>query len=424
MNNFIKSIKGMHDCLPQEVLLWNKIENLFKKILFNYGYSEIRLPILEKTDLFKRTIGNNTDIIGKEMYSFNDKNGISFTLRPEATTSCVRSVIQNHLLHNKKQKLWYYGPMFRYERPQKGRYRQFYQFGIETFGFSELDIELELIMLINRFLKKLGILQYLTLEINSIGSILNRKKYQMVLNDFLKKHQSVLDENSLHKLEKNSLRILDSKNDNIQKLLLQAPKLMDFVDKKNKNKFQELCNHMTDLNISYNINYRLVRGLDYYNDIVFEWKTKYLGSKNTICAGGRYDNLVNLLGGPKTPAIGLAMGMERLLLLLNSCLITSKKKKESDIYIFFSSFLIKNYVYHFTENLRNIASKLKILVEFQPMNFSKILKNLKKYSTKIILFIDEKQLQYGIIKIHHIKKKTFQEIHIDNIFNKINEIFY
>lgn len=423
MSNNIQSIKGMHDCLPNEVIQWYKIECLFRKILFNYSYNEIRLPILEKTELFKRTIGDMTDVIKKEMYSFNDKKNNSITLRPEGTASCIRSVIQNGLLHHKKQKLWYYGPMFRYERPQKGRYRQFHQLGIEVFGFKEPEIELELILLINRCWKILNISSLLTLEINLIGSIESRLKYQEILKKFLIRNKKFLDSDCLNKLYKNPLRILDTKNTIIQKLLLRAPIIMDYVDQKSRLNFNKLCTFMDFFNIKYIINHHLIRGLDYYNNTVFEWKTNSLGSQNTICAGGRYDILVKKLGGLSTPAAGLAIGMDRLLLLINSISDIYKNNLAIDIYIFFDVENIILSAFLLSEEIRNILPNIKILVELKSIHFKKIFKNIKKYSSHIVLFLDSEIIKNNLIYIYDVKKNIKKYVSRLEIINIINSIF-
>ncbi|CAL4320826.1 Histidine--tRNA ligase [Buchnera aphidicola (Pterocallis alni)] len=419
----IHSVKGMHDHLPLDARLLNKIENIFKKILFNYHYSEIRLPILEKTDLFQKSIGQITDIIGKEMYSFNDKNGHSLTLRPEGTAGCVRSVIQNNLLYHNNPKLWYSGPMFRYERPQTGRYRQFNQLGIETFGFSEPYIELELITIINKFFKKLQIDPHVTLEINCIGSIQSRIQYQKKLKNFLNKNIHLLDKNCIYQLYNNPLRILDSKKKNIQKLLLNAPILINYIDKKSKFYFHQLCYLMNYFNIKYTINYRLVRGLDYYNNTVFEWKTKSLGTQNTICAGGRYDALVQQLGGPSTPSCGLAIGVDRLLLLLKKLSIFQQKKDKIDIYIFFSLQSIQMLVFDVSEKIRNYKPNLKISLELKIKPFKKILKNIVQYKSKIILFLGEKEVKSKRIIIYNTKNQIYKVVKMKNIFTIINSIF-
>lgn len=423
MKYHIHSVKGMHDHLPLDVRLLNKIENIFKKILLNYHYSEIRLPILEKTDLFKKSIGQITDIIGKEMYSFNDKNGHSLTLRPEGTAGCVRSVIQNNLLYHKNPKLWYSGPMFRYERPQTGRYRQFNQLGIETFGFSEPYIELELITIINKFFTQLTVNKNVTLEINCIGSIQSRIQYQTKLKNFLHKNIHLLDKNCIYQLYNNPLRILDSKKKNIQQLLLNAPILINYIDKKSKFYFQQLCYLMNYFNIKYTINYRLVRGLDYYNNIVFEWKTKSLGTQNTICAGGRYDTLVQQLGGKNTPSCGLAVGVDRLLLLLKKLSIFQHKKDKIDIYIFFSLQSIQMLAFDISEKIRNYKPNLQISLELKIKPFKKILKNVIQYQSKIILFLGEKEIKSKKIIIYNTKHQIYKVVKIQNIFTIINTIF-
>ncbi|WP_343182700.1 histidine--tRNA ligase [Buchnera aphidicola] len=415
MNYLFRSMKGMHDYLPKDLALWNEVEIVLKEVLLNYNYSEIRLPILERTNLFTHSIGDITDIIGKEMYSFYDKKGISITLRPEATVSCVRAVIQHNLLYQKKIKLWYYGPMFRYERPQKGRYRQFYQFGIETFGFSEQDIELELILLINRFFQYLKINQFIQLEINSIGSYIERLKYQESLKVFLQKNISYLDHDCIKKLQYNSLRILDSKNQNIQKILLEAPKLIDFISSSSKKKFYHLCQIMKFFNIKYKINNQLIRGLDYYNDTVFEWKTNYLGSQNTICAGGRYDTLIKKFGGRHTPAVGLAIGMDRLVLLLRSLSIYKKNSFLIDLYIFFEEITLKKMAIFLSENIKDQIRKIKIMIEFYPVKMKKIFQNREKYDAKIILFLNKKKETI----IYDIKSKKSSIVKYNDIIKVI-----
>ncbi|MCW5197235.1 histidine--tRNA ligase [Buchnera aphidicola] len=425
MNNNTRSIRGMHDYLPKELIGWNTVECALKKILLSYNYFEIRLPILEKTVLFQKTIGNITDIMQKEMYSFYDKNNNSLTLRPEATSSCVRAVIQHNLLYHQTPRLWYYGPMFRYERPQKGRYRQFYQFGIEVFGLSEPNIELELILLITRFWNILGISDLLTLEINSIGSIQARIKYQMVLQKFFNKHRSYLDQTSLLQLDKNPIRILDSKNKNIQKLLINAPRLSNYIDSKTMLNFHHLCKLMDHFKIKYVINHHLIRGIDYYNNTVFEWKTNHLGAQNTICAGGRYDTLVQQLGGTVTPAIGLAIGMDRLLLLMQTLFMFSQDNNIiADICIFFSHPSVKLLALSLSEEIRNIMTKLKILLEFQPVQLLKIFRNLKKYSCRIILFLELEEIQKNLIYLIDLKNKCKRKIFKISIIQELSAIFY
>ncbi|EGL53016.1 histidine--tRNA ligase [Methylophaga thalassica] len=316
MAEIIRSIRGMNDILPEATPYWQVIETILKDVLAGYGYQEIRFPIVEKTELFKRSIGEVTDIVEKEMYTFEDRNGDSLTLRPEGTAGCVRAAMQNGLL-NQTQRLWYMGPMFRHERPQKGRYRQFHQIGVEAYGFNGPDIDAEMIMLTARLWKALG-LKGVTLQINSLGSTEARLAYREVLIAYFEQHQSELDEDSQRRLHSNPLRILDSKNPEMQALNDAAPKLIDYLDEESKQHFEQLCQILDSVNIAYEINPRLVRGLDYYGKTVFEWVTDQLGSQGTVCAGGRYDGLVAQLGGKEATAIGFAIGLERLVALLEA----------------------------------------------------------------------------------------------------------
>jgi len=316
----LKAIRGMNDVLPHQSYAWRLLEDTFAQCLTDYGYQEIRLPLLESTQLFKRTIGEITDIVEKEMYTFNDLNGDSLTLRPEGTAGCVRACLEHGLLHNQQQKLWYCGPMFRHEKPQKGRYRQFNQLGVEAFGISGVGIELELIVLCKRLWNKLGIADSVHLEINTLGSLDERQMYRAQLIEYFRPHFSLLDEDSQRRLDKNPLRILDSKNPEMQSLIQNAPTLVDVISEESRAHFFSLCNGLDALGISYTVNPFLVRGLDYYGHTVFEWVTDKLGSQATVCAGGRFDALVEQLGGNSTPAIGFAMGVERLLLLMDAVL--------------------------------------------------------------------------------------------------------
>ncbi len=312
----IQAIRGMHDILPEQSPYWQWLESQARQVLAGYGYQEIRLPIVEKTELFKRSIGEVTDIVEKEMYTFEDRNGDSLTLRPEGTAGCLRACLEHGLLHNQSHRLWYYGPMFRHERPQKGRYRQFYQLGVETYGMPGPDIDAEMILLSDRLWKRLGIRDMVELQINSLGTSDERLAYRGTLVEYFKQHLHLLDEDSLRRLETNPLRILDSKNPEMQAMLQQAPVLLDHLGEESLAHFDSLKATLDDLGIGYRINTRLVRGLDYYGKTVFEWVTERLGSQGTICAGGRYDGLIEQLGGKANHAIGFAMGMERILALL------------------------------------------------------------------------------------------------------------
>jgi len=311
----ISAIRGMNDVHGETANAFDFLIGTAEKTLQQYGYHSIRLPIVEKTELFARSIGEVTDIVEKEMYTFEDRNGESLTLRPEGTAGCVRAIVQNGLSHNQIQKLYYTGPMFRYERPQKGRYRQFHQFGVEVFGLASADIDAELIVLTARLWEQLG-LENLELQINSLGSQEARVAYREKLVAYLEQHKEVLDEDSLRRLESNPLRILDTKNPDMKTVVANAPKLIDHLDEESKLHFEIVKNHLEDIGISYVVNPNLVRGLDYYNRTVFEWVTTELGAQGTVCAGGRYDGLVEQIGGKVTPAVGFAMGIERLVALL------------------------------------------------------------------------------------------------------------
>ena len=311
MSKAIQAIRGMNDLLPETLLLWQRIERAAESVLGAYGYREIRFPIIEKTELYKRSIGEVTDIVEKEMYTFEDRNGDSLTLRPEGTAGCVRAGVENGLLHNQVQRLWYAGPMVRHERPQKGRYRQFHQIGVEAFGIGTPDIDAELILLTARLWRQLGI-RDLELQINSLGTPAARARYREVLIEYLRNHHATLDEDSRRRLETNPLRVLDSKNPAMQTLIAAAPNLHEHLDEASHRHFEQLCATLQAAAIPYRINPRLVRGLDYYTRTVFEWVTTHLGAQGTVCAGGRYDGLVEQLGGQSTPAVGFALGLERL----------------------------------------------------------------------------------------------------------------
>ena len=330
----LQSIRGMNDLLPEQSATWQYLERTVAEVLGRYSYREIRFPILEQTELFKRAVGEVTDIVEKEMYSFEDRNGDSLSLRPEGTAGCVRACTENGLLHNQTQRLWYTGPMFRHERPQKGRLRQFHQIGVEAFGLNGPDIDSELLLLTARLWKTLKIDHAVTLQINSLGTSADRAQYRAALVEYLSARQDSLDEDSQRRLLSNPMRILDSKNQDTQALLNDAPKLADFIDQESRDHFQQLCAVLDAAKISYEINPRLVRGLDYYSKTVFEWVTTSLGAQGTVCAGGRYDGLVEQLGGKPCPGVGFAMGVERLVLLLDELAVVPDSIGQNvDLYI-------------------------------------------------------------------------------------------
>jgi histidyl-tRNA synthetase len=317
MAKTIQAVRGMNDILPAESAAWQHIEQAMRSVVHAYGYHEIRMPLLEKTELFKRSIGEVTDIVEKEMYTFDDRNGDSLTLRPEGTASCVRACMEHGLLHNQTQRLWYAGPMFRHERPQKGRYRQFHQIGVEAFGMAGPDIDAEMIFMTARIWERLG-LSGAVLQLNSLGTLQARAAYRDALVDYLQAHATALDTDSQRRLDSNPLRILDSKNPDMQGLLEAAPSLPEYLDNESREHFLQLCSLLEAAGVRYELNPRLVRGLDYYSKTVFEWVTDQLGAQGTICAGGRYDGLVEYLGGKPVPAVGFAVGLERLLGLLTA----------------------------------------------------------------------------------------------------------
>ena len=312
----IQAIRGMNDILPVDTPKYQYLESCFRRVAERYSYQEIRFPVLEQTQLFKRSIGEVTDIVEKEMYSFDDRNGDNLSLRPEGTAGCVRAAEQHGLLYNQQQRLWYFGPMFRHERPQKGRYRQFYQFGVEAFGMVGPDIDAEIVMFSACLWRELGIDSVLTLEINNIGSAQDRHRFGADLVAYLQQHRDQLDADSQRRLETNPMRILDSKSEQTQALLADAPALTDYTDAASNDHYRQMKALLVDCDIDFVENPRLVRGLDYYNNAVFEWTTTELGAQSTVCAGGRYDGLVQQLGGRSTPAVGFAIGEERIVLLL------------------------------------------------------------------------------------------------------------
>ncbi len=316
MSNKIQSVRGMNDLLPMDTQRWQLVEESVRHVAALYDYREIRLPLLERTELFKRSIGEQTDIVEKEMYTFLDNRGDSVTLRPEATASCVRACIQHGLIDRRRARLWYMGPMFRYERPQKGRYRQFHQFGIEAFGWTTPDIDTEIILVADALWQQLKIVKHTQLEINSIGTAECRRRYRSDLVAYFEKYENSLDADSQRRLTTNPLRILDSKHPQMQELIAEAPVMIDYLDIGSSSRFERLCLMLESQGLDFVINHRLVRGLDYYTDTVFEWTTDLLGAQNAICGGGRYDGLVQLLGGGIIPGAGFALGLERLLEVL------------------------------------------------------------------------------------------------------------
>ncbi|WP_337009662.1 histidine--tRNA ligase [Pantoea sp. AS142] len=406
----IQAIRGMNDYLPADTALWQRIEGVLKQTLASYGYSEIRLPLVEQTPLFKRAIGEVTDVVEKEMYTFEDRNGESLTLRPEGTAGCVRAGIEHGLLYNQEQRLWYMGPMFRYERPQKGRYRQFYQIGVEVFGLQGPDIDAELIMLNARWWKALGIANHVRLELNSIGSLEARAHYRDALVAFLEQHKEVLDEDCKRRMYSNPMRVLDSKNPDIQQLLNDAPQLGDYLDDESREHFSGLCALLDDAGISYTVNQRLVRGLDYYNRTVIEWVTDSLGSQGTVCGGGRYDGLVEQLGGRATPAVGFAMGMERLVLLVQAVNPEFEPTSNVDVYVIASGQGVQSAAMQLAEKLRDEAPELRLMTNFGGGNFKKQFARADKWGARVALVLGEDEVKAGQVVIKDLRRGEQQTL--------------
>ncbi|HDZ9511687.1 TPA: histidine--tRNA ligase [Vibrio cholerae] len=391
MAKTIQAIRGMNDCLPTQSPLWQKVEGVVKNVISAYGYSEVRMPIVEMTHLFSRAIGEVTDVVEKEMYTFEDCNGDSLTLRPEGTAGCVRSGIENGLLYNQEQRLWYMGPMFRHERPQKGRYRQFHQCGVEVFGLDGPDVDAELIMMTARLWRELGIAQHVRLELNSIGSLEARANYRTALIDYLEQYQNVLDEDCKRRMYTNPLRVLDSKNPDVQAILGDAPQLSDYLDAESKQHFAGLCELLDAAGIEYTVNQRLVRGLDYYNRTVFEWITESLGSQGTVCGGGRYDGLVEQLGGKPTPAVGFAMGLERLVLMMET-LGNTDVRRSVDVYMVTAGEGTMMAGMKLAEQLREQVPGLRVMTHFGGGNFKKQFKRADKVGAAIALVLGEDEV--------------------------------
>ncbi len=381
----------MNDCLPTQSPLWQKVEGIVKNVISAYGYNEVRMPIVEETNLFSRAVGEETDVVSKEMYTFEDRNGDSLTLRPEGTAGCVRSCIQNSLINRDEQRLWYMGPMFRHERPQKGRYRQFHQCGVEVFGLNGPDVDAELIMMTARLWRELGIDKHVRLELNSIGSQEDRADYRTALVAFLEQHIDVLDEDCKRRMHTNPLRVLDTKNPDIQAILGDAPRLSEYLGEESKAHFAGLCELLDATGIEYTVNERLVRGLDYYNRTVFEWMTESLGSQGTVCGGGRYDGLVEQLGGKATPAVGFAMGLERLVLMMET-LGNTDVRRNVDVYMVTAGEGTLTAGMKLVEELREQVPGLRVMTHFGGGNFKKQFKRADKVGAAVALVLGENEV--------------------------------
>jgi histidyl-tRNA synthetase len=400
--NAIQAVRGMHDVLPEQTPRWQYAEKVIKKVLASYCYQEIRLPVVEKTELFKRSIGEVTDIVEKEMYTFDDRNSDSLTLRPEGTAGCLRACLEHGLLHNQVHRLWYYGAMFRHERPQKGRYRQFYQLGVETYGMAGPDIDAEIILLTDRLWKALGIRGKVRLELNTLGTTEERLVYRGKLVEYFKQHLDVLDEDSLRRLETNPLRILDSKNRDLQQVINNAPELMGYLEEDSRTHFEALTSTLDTLGVEYRLNTRLVRGLDYYGKTVFEWVTDDLGAQGTICAGGRYDGLIEQLGGKPNHAIGFAMGMERLLLLLEQ-LEELPVERPVDAYMILVGDEAEKSGMKLAELIRDKVKDVKLQVNCGGGSFKSQFKKADKSGAEYAIIMGEDEVSRGEVSLKPLR---------------------
>ncbi len=405
----IQAIRGMNDILPEQTPVWQFVEATVRQVLRQYGYQEIRMPIVEQTDLFKRSIGEVTDIVEKEMYTFEDRNGDSLTLRPEGTAGCVRAAEEHGLLFNQTRRLWYTGPMFRHERPQKGRYRQFHQIGVECFGMSGPDIDAELLILTARLWQALGLSGHTRLEINSIGTSESRKIYRSALVDYLGQYKSDLDADSQRRLDTNPLRILDSKDAGTRKILENAPRLDDYLDEESRAHFERLRELLDAAGIEYTVNPALVRGLDYYGKTVFEWITDSLGAQGTVCAGGRYDGLVEQLGGKPTFAVGFAMGIERLILLLETLdLIPDHVNSNADVYVTAMGEPSVAPALALAEQLRNELPDYVIVTHCGGGSFKSQMKKADKSGARYAVILGENEVAGGTAGLKPLRSDESQ----------------
>jgi histidyl-tRNA synthetase len=420
----IQSLRGMHDLLPGNSEIWQYLEKTVADVLSRYSYQEIRFPILEQTELFKRSVGEATDIVEKEMYSFEDRNGDQLSLRPEGTAGCVRACTEHGLLHNQTQRLWYSGPMFRHERPQKGRQRQFHQIGVEAFGLNGPDIDAELLLLTANLWKTLKIDSVVKLQINSLGTSTDRAHYRDKLVSYLMIHRDDLDEDSQRRLDTNPMRILDSKNPEVQKIVDGAPQLNDFIDDDSRQHFEQLCGILDAAKVSYEINPRLVRGLDYYSKTVFEWVTDSLGAQGTICAGGRYDGLVEQLGGKPCPGVGFAMGIERLVLLLDELKVVPDSVAQTvDIYLLAVGD-VSNAAAVLADNLRNDCPSLRIESHCGGGSFKSQIKKADKSGAAVALILGEQEVSSSTVGVKYLRQEHIQETVVqDSLATLLNDFF-
>ncbi len=403
----IQAIRGMNDILPEQTPAWRKLEHSFERCLTAYGYQEIRLPLLESTELFQRTIGEVTDIVEKEMYTFTDLNGDSISLRPEGTAGCVRACLEHGLLRQ-QQKMWYKGPMFRHEKPQKGRYRQFTQLGVEAFGISGVGIELELIQMCHRLWMTMGVADAVQLQINTLGEIEERRLYRQKLIDYFSDKKTHLDEDSQQRLHRSPMRILDSKNPDMQSLIANAPRLIDCLSPESRQHFEDLCSGLESIGVKYTVNPVLVRGLDYYGHTVFEWVTDKLGSQATVCAGGRYDKLIEQLGGTSTPAVGFALGADRLLLLQQALQQTPHNETDPDVFFVTDGQSALHRALVLADVLREQIG-LKVVVYTGDARMKNQFKKADQSGAKYAFIIGEQELATETVTVKHLREHQEQQ---------------
>jgi len=402
----IQAIRGMNDVLPGEIGAWQYFEDCTRELLAAYGYEEIRVPLVEHTELFKRAIGEHTDVVGKEMYTFTDRGGDSLTLRPEATAGIARALISNGMLRGQRHKLWCIGPMFRHETPQAGRYRQFWQVDVEAVGCPGPDIDAELIAFSARLWQRLGI-PGLRLEINSLGTPENRREYRARLVEYFRAHEARLDEDSRRRLTGNPLRILDSKNPDMQELIRGAPVLTDYLDAESRAHYTALCAMLDGIGVGYTLNPRLVRGLDYYTRTVFEWITASAGAQNAVCSGGRYDGLIAQLGGEATPAIGFAMGVERLVALLVAA-GGVPAAKTPDVYVVVSGAQAAARALQLVERLRSERPRLRFELNMGGGNFKAQFRRADKSGAALALIVGEDEIARGVVAMKPLREESGQ----------------
>ena len=420
----IKAIRGMNDILPAQTPLWQFFEAQMKLVFDQYGYQEIRMPIAEKTDLFCRSIGEATDVVEKEMYTFADRNGDNMTLRPEGTASCVRAAQEHGLTYNQVQRLWYHGPMFRYERPQKGRQRQFHQFGAEVYGLDGPDVDAELIIMTARLWRQLGLQDAVTLQLNTLGSSAARAAYRTDLVTFLQVNMHLLDTDSQRRVSTNPLRVLDSKDSNTQALLDGAPDFYGYLDDESRVHFQRLRELLDAADISYEINPRLVRGLDYYCKTVFEWVTDKLGAQGTVCGGGRYDGMIEQLGGKSTPAVGWAMGVERMILLLQEMQQEpAGLGQQADVYLAHMGDAASLRTMQLAEQLRSDIAGLRLLWHCGGGSLKNQMKKADRCGAKLVLIMGEDELAQGQIQLRPLQGQGEQQsISLDQVSAYVAEL--